>query len=127
MILLDSHLLLWAAFEPARLSPKAAKLLRSRETPLAFSLATIWEVAIKTSLGRPGFSVDPARLHRALLAEGFVELGITASHLVRVASLPWIHRDPFDRLIVAQAIEDRLTLATADAALKRYGRFVKLV
>ncbi len=127
MLLVDTHLLLWAAFEPARLSATAAKTLRSRDTPLMFSLATIWEVAIKTSLGRPDFSVDPGLLHRALLGEGFVELPINAAHLVRVASLPWVHRDPFDRLLVAQAMEDKLTLLTADAALKPYGRFVRLV
>jgi len=127
MLLLDTRLVLWAAFEPKRLSPKAAKLLMSREVPLAFSLATLWEVAIKTSLGRPGFSVDPALLHRALLDEGFVELAIKAPHVLRVATLPWVHRDPFDRLLVAQAIEEGLTLLTADATLKRYGRFVKPV
>lgn len=88
MLLLDTHLVLWAAFEPTRLSPKAAKVLASREVPLAFSLATLWEVAIRTSLGRPGFAVDPALLHRALLAESFVELAITAPHLLRVARLP---------------------------------------
>jgi len=88
VLLLDTRLVLWAAFDPARLSVNATKLLHSREAPLAFSLATIWEVAIKTSLGRAGFSVDPALLHNALLAQGFVELGIAAPHLVRVASLP---------------------------------------
>ncbi len=127
MLLLDTHLLLWAAFEPGRLSAKAAKTLQSRDTPLAFSLATLWAVAIKTSLGRPDFSVEPGLLHRALLAEGFVEIPIKAQHLVRVASLPWVHRDPFDRLLVAQAMEEGLSLLTADATLKRYGRFVKLV
>jgi PIN domain nuclease of toxin-antitoxin system len=127
MFLLDTHLVLWAAFEPERLSPKASKLLRSRESPLAFSLATLWEVAIKTSLGRPGFAVDPGRLHQALLAEGFTELAIQAPHIVRVAMLPWLHRDPFDRLLVAQAMQERLTLLTADSTLKGYGRFVKVV
>ena len=127
MLLVDTHLLLWAAFEPDRLSAKAAKTLQSRETPLLFSLATLWEVAIKTSLGRPDFSVEPGLLHRALLAEGFVELPINASHLICVATLPWVHRDPFDRLLVAQAMEDKLTLLTADATLERYGRFVRLV
>ena len=127
MLLVDTHLLLWAAFEPDRLSAKAATILQSRETPLLFSLATVWEVAIKTSLGRPDFSVDPGLLHRALVAEGFVELPINAAHLIRVATLPWVHRDPFDRLLVAQAMEDKLTLLTADATLKRYGRFVRLV
>ena len=127
MLLLDTHLLLWAAFEPVRLSPEAVLILQSRETLLAFSLASIWEVAIKTSLGRADFSVDPGLLQRALLAEGFVELPITAAHLVRVATLPWVHRDPFDRLLVAQAMADQLTLLTADATLKRYGRFVEVV
>lgn len=127
MILVDTHLLLWAAFEPDRLSTQAAKILQSRESPLVFSLVTLWEVALKTSLGRPDFSVDPGLLHRALLAEGFVELPITAPHLIRVATLPWVHRDPFDRLLVAQAMEDGLSLLTADATLKRYGRFVTVV
>jgi PIN domain nuclease of toxin-antitoxin system len=127
MLLVDTHLLLWAAFEPDRLSAKAVKTLQSRDTPLAFSLATIWEVAIKTSLGRPEFSVDPGVLHRALVGEGFVELPIKAAHLIRLATLPWVHRDPFDRLLVAQAMEEGLTLLTADATLKRYGRFVKPV
>ncbi len=126
-LLLDTHLLLWAAFEPARLSPKASKALQSREVPLAFSLASLWEVAIKTSLGRPGFAVDPVLLHRALLAEGFSELPIRPAHLGRVATLPWVHRDPFDRLLVAQAAEDKLTLLTVDATLRRYGRFVRQV
>jgi PIN domain nuclease of toxin-antitoxin system len=125
--LLDTHLILWAAFQPERLSSKASKLLRVRESPLAFRLATIWEVAIKTSLGRPDFSVDPHQLHQALLAEGFVELPISASHIVRVASLPWVHRDPFDRLLVAQALEEQMTLLTADKVLKGYGRFVRMV
>ena len=127
MYLLDTHLVLWAAYEPARLSTKAVKLLRSGETPMAFSLATLWEVAIKTSLGRPGFSVDPLQLHHALLSEGFAELPIQARHAARVASLPWVHRDPFDRLLVAQAMEERLTLLTADATLRAYGRFVRVV
>ena len=127
MLLLDTHLLLWAAFDPDRLSPKARQTLQSRQTPLAFSLASFWEIAIKTSLGRPGFSIDPVLLHRTLLAEGFSELPIRAAHLGRVATLPWVHRDPFDRLLVAQAAEEKLTLLTVDATLRRYGRFVRHV
>jgi PIN domain nuclease of toxin-antitoxin system len=126
MQLIDTHLLLWAAFAPERLSSKAAKTLLARQHPLAFSVATIWEVAIKTSLGRPDFAVDPGLLQRALVAQGFVELPIAAALFVRVATLPWIHREPFDRLLVAQAIEEKLTLLTSDAVLKGYGRFVKL-
>lgn len=127
MFLVDTHLLLWAAFEPSRLSSKATKALQSREVPLMFSLASLWEVAIKTSLGRPDFSVKPGLLQRALLTEGFVELPIRAADLARVAVLPWVHRDPFDRLLVAQAVEEKLTLLTVDAKLRRYGRFVKLI
>lgn len=127
VLLLDTQLLLRAAFSPDKLSPEAVEILQSRETPLAFSLVTLWEVAIRTSLGRPDFSVDPQRLQRALLAEEFVEVPITAAQIARVATLPWVHRDPFDRLLVAQAIEDRLTLLTGDATLKRYGSFVELV
>jgi PIN domain nuclease of toxin-antitoxin system len=127
MLLLDTQLLLWAAFAPERLSTKANRHLRSPDVPLAFSLASIWEVSIKTSLARPTFAVDPALLHRSLLAEGFTEVPILSAHLVRVARLPWVHRDPFDRLLVAQALEEGLTLLTADAGLKGYGRFVRVV
>ncbi len=127
MYLLDTHLLLSASFEPQRLSAKASKLLQSRDVPLMFSLASLWEVAIKTSLGRSDFSVDPEMLHRALLAEGLLELPVRAAHLTRVAGLPWVHRDPFDRLLVAQAAEEKLTLLTVEATLRRYGRFVKVV
>ena len=127
MLLIDTHLLLWAAYDPARLSVKATKALQSRDAPLAFSMASLWEVAIKTSLGRPGFAVDVAQLHQALLAQGLVELPIRPAHLSRVASLPWVHKDPFDRLLVAQALEDKIGLLTIDATLRRYGRFGRLV
>jgi PIN domain nuclease of toxin-antitoxin system len=125
VLLLDTHLVLWAAFEPPRLSRKAAKLIADRETPLAFSLATLWELAIKTSLGRPDFSVDVRRLREGLLQEGFVELPIRAEHLFRLATLPWLHRDPFDRLLVAQALEDKITLLTADRVLLGYGKGIR--
>jgi len=127
MLLLDTHLILWAAFAPERLSTKAAKQLRSRETPLVFSLASLWEVANKTALGRPNFVVDCQALHQALLTQGFIELPIQAAHISRVATLPWVHRDPFDRLLVAQAMVEGLSLLTSDVTLKGYGRFVKVV
>lgn len=127
MFVLATHLLLLTAYQPQRLLAKARKLLQSREVPLMFSLASLWEVAIRTSLGRPDFSVDPGLLQQALLAEGFVELPIRAAHLARVAVLPWLHRDPFDRLLVMQAAQEKLTLLTADVTLRRYGRFVKLI
>ena len=124
--LVDTQLLLWAAFEPARLSGAARRALAARDRTLVFSLASIWEVAVKTSLGRADFQVDPGLLHRGLLAQGFLEVPIAPAHLFRVASLPWVHRDPFDRLLVAQAVEEGLSLLTADAALKPYGHFVEV-
>lgn len=125
--LLDTHLLLWAALDPGRLSAKARRLLESRDELLSFSHASLWEVAIKASLGRPDFDVQPDRLRAALLNAGFQELRIEAKHIHRVATLPWVHRDPFDRLLVAQAIEEGLLLLTVDRGLKPYGRFVRVV
>jgi PIN domain nuclease of toxin-antitoxin system len=127
MWLLDTHLLVWAAYDAGRLSRAATRLLAKRETRLVFSLASIWEVAIKASLQRPDFSVMPVELHRALLDEGFTELPILPAHIAHVATLPWLHRDPFDRMLVAQAAVEGLMLLSADAALKRYGRFVRAV
>ncbi len=127
MLLLDTRLVLWFAFEPDRLSGKARKLLQARDNPLAFSVASLWEIAIKSSLGRPDFKVDTARLRNGLLAEGLAEWRIEAEHVARVASLPWVHRDPFDRLLVAQAQAERATLLTVDRVLAGYGRFVRAV
>ena len=127
MFLLDTHLVLWSALEPHRLSTKARRLIQDRESPVAFSLATLWEVAIKTSLARPDFSVDPRLLRDGLVVAGFQELPVRAEHLFRVATLPWIHRDPFDRLLVAQALEEKISLLTADRTLAGYGRVVRVV
>ena len=127
MWLLDTHLLLWAAYSPERLSRRASQLLQQRDTQLMFSLASIWEVAIKASLRRADFTADPIVLQHALIGEGYAELPISAAHIAQVAKLPWLHRDPFDRMLVAQAAAEGMTLLTADAALKRYGRFVRAV
>lgn len=127
MLLLDTHLVLWAALAPERLSAAARKLIVARQQPVAFSDASLWEVAIKSSLGKPGFAVDAAALRRGLLAAGFDELAIRAEHVLAVDGLPWLHRDPFDRLLVAQAAVEGWTLLTAHAVLKRYGRHVRKV
>lgn len=126
MWLADTQLLVLAAYGDARLSARAAKIMRSRDEAVFFSLASLWEVAIKSSLGRADFVADPMQLHAALRDEGFSELPITAAHIARVACLPWLHRDPFDRMLLAQALKQGLLLLTADATLKRYGRFVRL-
>ena len=94
---------------------------------MAFSVASLWEVAIKSSLGRRDFSVDAGQLRSGLLAAGFDELPIRAEHVLRVASLPCLHRDPFDRLLVAQALCEKISLLSADAALVGYGSVVKAV
>jgi len=126
-LLLDTHLLVWAAYDPDRLPKRAARLIRQRSLRVVFSLASLWEVAIKASLGRGDFVVDADQLHRGLLSEGFTELPIGHAHIARVATLPWVHRDPFDRMLVAQAMVEGLTLLSADSALKGYGRVVRAV
>lgn len=125
--LIDTHLLLWSMLEPQRLSRSSADLLRDRSVAVAFSLVTIWEVAIKASLRKPGFEVDPTALRTALLDEGYAELPLASAHIAHVVTLPLLHRDPFDRMLVAQAAVEGLSLLTADATLKRYGRFVRAV
>ena len=126
-LLLDTHLVLWAAFAPDRLSAAARRLVETRAQAVAFSDATLWEVATKSSLGRPEFAVDAAQLQAGLLAAGFAELPIRPEHLFEVGRLPWLHKDPFDRLLVAQAAVEKFTLLSSDAALKPYGKHVRVV
>ena len=126
MVPLDTQLILWAAFAPERLSVKAAKQSRSRETPLAFSLASLWEVAIKAPMGRTDFAVDGRAFHQALLNKGFVELPVQTAHISHVAALSSVHRDAFDRLLVAQRMVKDVSLLTPSATFKGYGRFVKV-
>ena len=119
-LLLDTQVLLWAAGQPERLSPAARRLLNSTSNELVFSAASLWEVAIKHGLGRPDFRVEPRVLRRALLDNGYTELPITGEHAVSVDQLPAVHRDPFDRMLLAQALCEGVTLVTADAQLARY-------
>lgn len=119
-LLLDTHVLLWAAGEPARLTPAARRLLNHADNDLLFSAASLWEIAIKRTLGREDFRVDPRVLRRGLLDNGYVELPITSEHAVGVDVLPPLHRDPFDRLLVAQALAEGVTLVTSDAQVARY-------
>ena len=119
-LLLDTHVLLWAAGVPERLSSDVRALLESNDTNPVFSAASLWEVAIKSGLGRADFNVDPRLLRRGLLENGYVELPVTGAHAVAVDLLPPIHNDPFDRLLVAQAQVEGLTLLTADEVVARY-------
>ncbi len=119
-LLLDTHLLLWAAGEPKRLSSVARRLIADEENELLFSAASLWEVAIKRGLGRSDFQVDPRVLRRRLLDNGYSELPIVSGHLVAIDSLPSIHKDPFDRLLVAQATVEGITLLTLDTVVAQY-------
>lgn len=125
--LVDTHLLLWAALEPERLSAAASAVLEDRKSRLMFSAASIWEVAIKASKGRQDFRVDSRVLRRALLENGYSELPISAEHAVAVADLPGRHGDPFDRIQVAQARVEGLVFLTGDSLLTDYGSPVQLV
>ena len=117
-LLLDTHVLLWAA--AGTLPDEFAEYIADEENDLYFSPVSIWEVVIKKGLGRPDFTVDPTQLHRGLVANGYRELPITGRATLQVATLPDLHRDPFDQLLVAQAIEEGLTLLTADRSLAGY-------
>lgn len=119
-LLLDTHLLLWAAGSPERLPPVALPLLEDPANELFFSAASLWEIAIKRGLGRSDFQVDARVLRRGLLDNGYQELAITAEHAVSIDSLPPIHKDPFDRILVAQATVEGITLLTVDAQVAKY-------
>ncbi len=118
--LLDTHVLLWAAGMPERLSPGAVALLNDRENRLFFSAASLWEIAIKRGLGRADFQIDGRVLRRGLLDNGYSELAISSEHVAATEGLPGLHKDPFDRLLVAQAAVEGITLLTADALVARY-------
>jgi PIN domain nuclease of toxin-antitoxin system len=119
-LLLDTHLLLWAAGEPQRLSRQARTLIDIRDNELLFSAASLWEVAIKRGLGREDFKVDARLLRRGLLDNGYGELPIISDHVVATESLPLIHKDPFDRILVAQATVEGVTLLTIDSLVSQY-------
>jgi PIN domain nuclease of toxin-antitoxin system len=125
-LLLDTHLLLWAA-AGVGLPDKVDAMLRDVEVAPVFSAASIWEVAIKAGLGRPDFKADASLLRRGLLDNGYAELPITTAHAAAVAHLPPLHKDPFDRMLVAQAVAEGVILLTADAMVARYPGPIELV
>ena len=120
ILLLDTHLVLWAAGAPERLSSTARRMIECPEHELWFSAASLWEVAIKAGLGRPDFRVDAHLLRRALLDHGWVELPVKGEHVLATLHLPPIHKDPFDRILVAQAESEGVLLLTADPVVARY-------
>ena len=126
-ILVDTHVLIWSQMQVGSLSERARALLEDVENDVLFSAASIWEIAIKTQLKRIEFLVAPERIAAAAVAGGFVELAVRANAAARVARLPLYHRDPFDRLLMAQAIEEPAHLLTADSMLAQYSDLVTLI
>ena len=120
ILLLDTHVLLWAAGVPERLPASARAMIEAPGTELIFSAASIWEVVIKNGLGRADFRVAPHLLRRGLLENGYTELAVTGLHVLAVDLLPPIHKDPFDRILVAQARSEEVTLLTSDEVVGRY-------
>lgn len=125
--LLETHLLLWIAGDTKRLSAKARKLITEPTSELFFSAASLWEIAIKRGLGRDDFKVDARLLRRGLLDNGYREIPIGSEHAVAIDSLPPIHKDPFDRMLIAQAMVEGITLLTSDAVVAQYPGAVRRV
>ena len=125
--LFDTHLLLWAAYEPERLSDEVRAELTDPEVEPMFSAASIWEVSIKAGLGRPDFTADSRLLRRGLLDNGYRELSISSAHAAAVIELPMLHRDPFDRMLVAQSRVEGVVLFTCDEMVAQYGDPVRLI
>lgn len=126
-LLLDTHLLLWAAGSPDRLPATARVLLEEPQNELFFSAASLWEIVIKRGLGRSDFQVDARVLRRGLRDNGYQELAITGEHTLFIDSLPPLHKDSFDRILVAQATVEGIALLTADAMVAQYPGPVRLV
>jgi PIN domain nuclease of toxin-antitoxin system len=126
-VLVDTHLLLWAAAGSRRLPKEARRLLQDPRNEVFYSAASLWEISIKLGLRRADFQVDLGRLRLALLEMGFLELPVTGVHAERLAALPPIHKDPFDRMLVAQSFCEPLVLLTNDEVLAGYGEVVRVV
>lgn len=126
-LLFDTHLLLWSALDDPMLGPAAAALIDDPANELFYSVASFWEVAIKQSAGRRSMGVPVHALRRSLRAAGYEELPILAEHALAVTGTPLIHKDPFDRLLLAQASVEGLLLLTRDATLASYPGPVRLV
>jgi PIN domain nuclease of toxin-antitoxin system len=119
-MLLDTHLAIWAYFDRKRLSAHARDFLEDRQNDLVFSTASLWEIAIKRGRGKKEFQFDPRILRRTMLDDGYAELPVLGQHAVEVDVLPPIHKDPFDRILIAQAMVEGIILLTADPVIAKY-------
>jgi PIN domain nuclease of toxin-antitoxin system len=125
-LLVDTQVLLWAAAEPERLPPSFRERLESPANEVLFSAASIWELAIKMQIGRFSLAVQPEEIARTAVERGFEELPVMAVHAAGVRHLPLHHRDPFDRLLIAQAVHEPARLLTADRMLAKYSELVEV-
>jgi len=119
-VLLDTQLMLWTYFQQRRLPAAARLVIEEPLNKLAFSTASLWEIAIKRGRGRKEFAFDSRVLRRAMLDDGYEELPVLGQHAVEVDILPPIHKDPFDRILIAQAMVEGITLLTADPVIAKY-------
>jgi PIN domain nuclease of toxin-antitoxin system len=126
-LLLDTHILLWSAGEPDKLSDEARTLLLDTSNRLFFSAASMWEIVIKRGLGRNDFKVDPLRLLKQLVINGYEEVSVSSDHALAVEVLPSLHKDPFDRILIAQARTEGMLLLTADSQVSLYGDCIVMV
>jgi PIN domain nuclease of toxin-antitoxin system len=126
-LLPDTHILLWTVAESRRLSAAARALIGEPDNELTFSSVSLWEVAIKAGRGRDDFRIDVGSLRRGLFNNGYAELAVTSAHAAALATLPPIHKDPFDRMLVAQAIVEGFTLLTSDPTVAKYPGAIRLV
>ena len=125
--LLDTHILIWAAISPHKISPELASLLSEPSNHLYFSSASIWEISIKESLDKRAFKVSSKKLHGGLIENGYTEIKVSALHAMEVIKLPYIHRDPFDRILVATAMWENMPLLTNDSTLSPYHSLVRVL
>ena len=125
--LLDTHILIWVAISPHKISLELASLLSDPSNHLYFSSASIWEIPLKESLGKRDFEISSKKLHGGLIENGYKEIKVSALHAMEVIKLPFIHRDPFDRILVATAIWENMPLLTNDSTLSAYHSLVRVL
>ena len=126
-LLLDTHILLWVIAESRKLSRAAREFIGDPTHELAFSVVSLWEIAIKASLRRADFQVDVGSVRKRLFDNGYSEIAATGAHAAALANLPLVHKDPFDRMLIAQATVEGLTLVTGDPVVARYPGPVRFV
>jgi PIN domain nuclease of toxin-antitoxin system len=125
--LLDTHMLLWAAGSPEKLGKRYLELIDNRENILLFSSASIWEIAMKSNLDRDDFSIDPYNFRAELFNHDYDELAITGTHALHTLALPAIHKDPFDRILISQAICEEIMFLTSDSTVAQYPGPIELI